>query len=369
MNVLFPVCGEGLGHSSRSLALGRYLEENGYSVIYAAYGKSYNFLKHYGCKVEKTYREITIEGENGFFSLKKSLWRSKGVLYNIMKAAYREHKLIEKYDVDIVITDSKYSALLAARTDKKPSLLIINQNYVRGQKNSMKIVGYFLTGFLNQYNKFADHIIIPDFKPPHTICEYNLRIPEDQKHKYTITGPIINYNPDDYELSEEYVFATFGGEPFKLPLYRILKEIADTRPDLSFLVSTGGESGMPKSSKNFRTFRFVDDFGEYLSKARMTMLHGGLVSLHESLAFGKPVMIIVDPYHPEQFNNARKVVKMKAGVMVDPTNFDKKMVEEAIDKTLSLDVSRFMKLFKKQDGKKNALKIIQGLEYEEDECS
>ena len=43
----------------------------------------------------------------------------------------------------------------------------------------------------------------------------------------------------------------------------------------------------------------------------------GLTTLHEAMFFEKPVLIIMDPNHPEQQNNARKIVDMGAGTSVD----------------------------------------------------
>jgi uncharacterized protein (TIGR00661 family) len=49
MRILFVVCGEGLGHSSRCIHLGHYLEQQGHSVSFLAYGKSYDFFHDHGC--------------------------------------------------------------------------------------------------------------------------------------------------------------------------------------------------------------------------------------------------------------------------------------------------------------------------------
>ena len=68
MNFLFVVCGEGLGHASRCLHLGQYFKQQGQTVHFAAYGKSFDFISQHGCSnVYRTSREVCLEGVNGFF--------------------------------------------------------------------------------------------------------------------------------------------------------------------------------------------------------------------------------------------------------------------------------------------------------------
>ena len=88
MKLLFVVCGEGLGHASRSLHLGHYLQQHGHEVHFAGYGKSYDFMNQHGCThLHCTPREVCLEGEGGFFSLKKTLWYSKGIVFDLVRSA------------------------------------------------------------------------------------------------------------------------------------------------------------------------------------------------------------------------------------------------------------------------------------------
>jgi uncharacterized protein (TIGR00661 family) len=67
MKILFVVCGEGLGHASRSLHLGKYCGQNGHEVHFAGYGKSYDFMKQQGItRLHHTPREVFLIGEDGF---------------------------------------------------------------------------------------------------------------------------------------------------------------------------------------------------------------------------------------------------------------------------------------------------------------
>ena len=66
MKILFVVCGEGLGHASRCLHLGHYLQKQGHDIHFAGYGKSYDFLEKHECSnLHQTPREVCLEGETG----------------------------------------------------------------------------------------------------------------------------------------------------------------------------------------------------------------------------------------------------------------------------------------------------------------
>ena len=48
VKILISVCGGGLGHASRMVALAKYLQENGYDIVFASYGKAIDFIKSHG---------------------------------------------------------------------------------------------------------------------------------------------------------------------------------------------------------------------------------------------------------------------------------------------------------------------------------
>jgi UDP:flavonoid glycosyltransferase YjiC (YdhE family) len=89
----------------------------------------------------------------------------------------------------------------------------------------------------------------------------------------------------------------------------------------------------------------------------MAIVHGGLTTLHEALLFKKPVLIIMDPGHPEQQNNAQKIVNMGIGTAVDGTTVTKEILEQKIAETLALPPIATRK-FALVNGRKNAADVI-----------
>jgi len=358
MKILFVVCGEGLGHASRSLHLGHYLQLEGHDVHFAGYGKSYDFMSQHGCShLHRVPREVWLEGENGFFSLKKTLWYSKFIALDMVRSALSVRQLIREFGFDCVVCDTMYGGVLAARREGVPVVFITNQNHFNGPNGTTNPVWRFLNLTIQRYLRLADHIIIPDYPAPDTVSEYNLRIPEYEKGRYSFTGPFYQFDPDRYHYDQKTIFTSFGGEPYKLPLYLLLRKIADERKDLLFDVFYTG-SELPGSSDNFVSHGYVPNLYEHLALAKIAIVHGGLTTLHETLLFEKPVLIIVDPDHPEQQNNAKKIVDMGAGVAIDGRNITIGMLEQKIAETLLLPSLPFRAVHTLINGRKNAAEII-----------
>ena len=358
MKFLFVVCGEGLGHASRCLHLGHYMQLSGHEVHFAGYGKSYDFMSQHRCShLHRVRREVCLEGENGFFSLKKTLWCSKWIIADMIRSVISVRKLIREFSFDCVVCDTMYGGVLAARLEKIPLVFITNQNHFNGHNGTTNPVWRLLNMSIRRYLKLADHVIVPDYPAPDTVSEYNIRIPKGEESRYTLTGPFYDIDLSRYEYAQETIFTSFGGEPYKLPMYIMLKGIADQHEELTFDVFYTG-AHLPDSSKNFLSHGYVPNLYEHLARAKIAIVHGGLTTLHEALLFEKPVLIVMDPGHPEQQNNAQKIMDMGAGIAVDGRHLTKEVLEAMIEKTLRITPRPFRDVHARTSGRKNAAEII-----------
>jgi UDP-N-acetylglucosamine--N-acetylmuramyl-(pentapeptide) pyrophosphoryl-undecaprenol N-acetylglucosamine transferase len=361
MRILFVVCGEGLGHASRSTKLARYLENFGHTCIFASYGKVYDFIeKQGGFQVYETPGEVRLEGENGYFSISKTLWSSKGVMVNLGKSLNSIRHIIAEHSIDLLVSDTMYGAVTAARVESIPSIFITNQNSFSTADDSDSRYWRILSKIVGKYLTVPDRVIVPDFEPPHTVCGYNLDLNNGYKPVFNFVGPINDIDITRYDLKKETIFASFGGEPFKVPLYHMLKNIADERPFHKF-EAFSTTPGLPEPSDNFRIYGYVDDLHSYMAHARVMILHGGLTTLHESLLFRKPSVMIIDPHHPEQWNNARKIEEMGAGILIEGDKVTEKRLSDAIDEALTIKTPDMHYLFNSQDGRVRTYKIIEEL--------
>jgi len=358
MKILFVVCGEGLGHASRCLHLGHYMQLEGHSVHFAGYGKSYDFMSQHRCShLHVVPREVCLEGDGGFFSLKKTLWCSKWIVIDMIRSVFAVRNLIREHGFDCVVCDTMYGGLLASRLERVPCTFITNQNHFNGPNGATNPVWRVLNFLIRRYLKFADHVIVPDYPAPDTVSEYNIRVPKGEESRYSFTGPFYDIEPARYEYAQETIFASFGGEPYKLPMYLMLRGIADQHKEFTFDVFYTG-SVIPETSENFLSHGYVPNLFEHLARAKIAIVHGGLTTLHEALLFEKPVLIIMDPNHPEQQNNAKKIVDMGAGTVVDGRYVTKEVLEAMIEKTLRFTPRPFREVHARINGRKNAADII-----------
>jgi len=358
MKILFVVCGEGLGHASRCLHLGHYMHQQGHTIHFAGYGKSYDFMQQHRCShLHSIPREVCLEGEDGFFSLKKTLWCSKWIVLKMIQSALSVRRLIIEHQFDCVVCDTMYGGVLAARLRNIPVVFITNQNHFNGPNGATNPVWNLLNFLIRGYIRLADQVIVPDYPAPDTVSEYNIVVPKGEEGRYAFTGPFYDFDPARYTYDTKTIFASFGGEPYKLPMYQMLKTIADHRTDLVFDVFYTG-SNLPDSSENFLSHGYVPNLFEYLAGARIAIVHGGLTTLHEALLFEKPVLIIMDPSHPEQQNNAKKIVDMGAGTQINGRLITPALLEQKIAETVALTPRPFREVHAAINGRKNATDII-----------
>ena len=322
---------------------------------------AYDFINRQGgFQVYETPGEVKLEGDNGYFSISRTLWSSKGVMINLGKSLQSIRHIITEHSIDLLVSDTMYGAVTAAKLESIPSVFITNQNSFSTAYDSGSRYWKALSKIVGKYLTVPDRVFVPDFEPPHTVCGYNLKLNNGYRPVFDFVGPIIDSSMFGYDLKKETIFASFGGEPFKVPLYHMLKKIADERPFHTF-EAFSTTPGLPESSNNFRVYSYVEDIHRYMAQARVVILHGGLTSLHESLLFNKPSVMIVDPHHPEQWNNARKIEEIGAGILLEGDKVTEKRLSDAIDEALTMKVPDMTHLFNSQDGKVKSYKVIEEL--------
>ncbi|AEH06339.1 MJ1255/VC2487 family glycosyltransferase [Methanothermococcus okinawensis] len=343
MKILISVCGEGFGHTTRCVAIGDELSKE-HDVKFIAYGKSMDFIRRYNYDVFETYPEIKLSGNNGKFDIKKSIFNNK---YNPAKAIKREMEIIRKYNPDLIISDCKYSTVVASRFLRVPYYIITNQNCTRTH-NKEKIIVYPVMKLLNVINKSAEKVIIPDLPMPYTICEYNLT----ELNNLSFIGPLIRYNlnnnssnnDDDsnggnignYDnnnssnnnrnnnsynnyphVKEDYILSVIGGFEYRFRILKLLNEVSKEK-NIKVKMVCGSYEVAKKLNKikspNVEVIPLTTNMEELIKNCSFIVCHGGHSTLMEAISFGKPVITIPDLDHPEQENNAKKINELKCGI-------------------------------------------------------
>jgi uncharacterized protein (TIGR00661 family) len=168
MNILYGVCGEGYGHSSRALVIGKYLENKGHKLIILAHGKSYEVLKD-KFKLKEIHGMHLIFKE-GILKKRKTVYHNLKIFpRNILKARIF-HELIKEFKPDLCICDMEPVVSILANFYKIPLITVDNQ---------------------------------------HLLTDFKVDIPEKYKKDFYIAKLII----DAYSIGSRYSIVTgFGNE-------------------------------------------------------------------------------------------------------------------------------------------------------------
>ena len=332
MRLLYSCSELGLGHASRTIALGKRLERNN-QVFFNSGGKAYQLLqkefKHvYPCTPVAWYENkrgvstvaslLNILLPLPFFDHEKNRIEIKSS--NAMETTHRYYDLrrnIKKIKPNIVIADGDLHALRLARRWGFRSVYITN--LIRPS--------YGFSPFLNPGERFTERyvkqcskILIPDLPPPYTICEHNLgnldKMEIDEKVEFV--GGFLNMDP--IQGSEDFVFASISG-PFGtraklteliLPVLKNLK--------MKSVISLG-LPGQKKSISNgncmVHTWLSSRERQEYLRNARMILFSGGHMTCLETIKYAKPSVCI--PTQPEQLGNAVKLQNLGCSLLAKNT--------------------------------------------------
>lgn len=329
MRLLYSCSELGLGHASRTMALGKMLEQNGHEVHFFSGGKAYQLLHKefrnvYPCTPVAWYENahgidtaaslinilfplLQFNYETRAFEIKSS---------NAMETTHRYYDLrrhIKKIKPDLIVADGDMHALRLAHRWKFPVVYITN--LIRPS--------YGFSPFLNPGERFTERyvkqcakIIVPDFPPPYTVCEYNLSSLDSMEiaGKVEFAGGFLDMAP--VQGGDEHVFASVSG-PFgtraKLTqiILPVLKEL-NVKSILSL--------GLPGEKKTARigncivhTWLSAQERQECMRNARLIIFSGGHITCLETVKYVKPSVCV--PTQPEQLGNAVKLQRLGCSVV------------------------------------------------------
>jgi UDP-N-acetylglucosamine--N-acetylmuramyl-(pentapeptide) pyrophosphoryl-undecaprenol N-acetylglucosamine transferase len=375
MRLLYSCSELGLGHASRTIALGKRLEKNGHEVFFFTGARAYQLLQRefknvYPCTPVSWYENAhgiitsaslinilfplpVFNNEKGKFEIKNS---------SAMETAHRYYDLrkhIKEIEPDLVVSDGDIHALRMANRWRFPSVYITN--LIRPS--------YGFSSFLNpgerfteRYVKECERIIIPDNPPPFTISEYNIGdlASIGIKDKVEFAGSFVDTTL--VKGSETHVFAPISG-PFgtRAKLTRMLipalKELG-----VKSVISLGlvGEKKIVQTA-NCTVYSWLSarERQEYMRNAKLIVFSGGHITCFETVKYAKPT--VCTPTQPEQLANGMKLQKMNCSV-VARSKEQLKLALRKVEEQRSLfrsSVEALNEVSNKHNGLERAVEIIE----------
>ncbi|MCL7401661.1 MAG: hypothetical protein LZ168_02605 [Thaumarchaeota archaeon] len=348
------VCGIGFGHAARAVQIARALKEKGWSLTISSYGEGLEYLRRSGLNA---YRVPGISYgvlHEGKVSIKMTIFKNILLPVRILEQASYEFSLIDR-DVDVVISDTRASTVIAAKMLGKPVLTILNQFNIgilypkyRWVIESLEAASYLIGWIWLR----SDRILVADYPPPLTISKRNLIFPEDTelKKKVKYIGPIIENSirelPEDEYLRNKYGVG-LQGKPVILfkatgPAYerkvlvdKMIPLLRKLNREFEIVITLGGlRIDFQNKHGDLKIYEWVDDPLELVKIADLVITRAGQTTLAKILALGKPVIMIPIPGHAEQNWNAISVEENNAGVKLDEENISEETLRKTINHVL-----------------------------------
>jgi UDP-N-acetylglucosamine--N-acetylmuramyl-(pentapeptide) pyrophosphoryl-undecaprenol N-acetylglucosamine transferase len=315
MKLLLLMCGEGLGHTSRCLALGKEFMAAGHEVNFGAYGYSKKLVEKTGYQACEIPSEIKLAGETGIFNIRKSI---KETLRNISPSGFRRLlKLIEELKPSVVLSNGHFTDILAEQVKKTQVYFIGHQfnmiEFFQKQDFLIRLVGKPVKRFYNYIFSSVNGINVPDYPLPYSVNRKNFTLPRNINNTIFFCGPPIRYRYNEVEsktFQRPYVLSKIGAFGYRAAIFRNVIEVAKNDPGIHYTFISGPEIDPKQYSKipgNVEFTGFTENPFPYYKDAYLEITAGGHRTILECLSFWLPVLSFPDEKHTEQENNATVV--------------------------------------------------------------
>lgn len=334
MRLIYSCSELGLGHASRTIALGKKLEQRGHEIFFFTGGKAYELIKKEFRNVYSITPIAWYENSSGIiiaaslinilfplpvYNVENNRFQIKSS--NAMETIHRYYDLRKSFGEirpNAVIADGDIIALRLAQRWKVPHAYITNLIRPSYGFSSLLSPGERMT---EHYVKSCTKIIIPDNVMPYTVCEYNIGNLKDVGvvDKTELVGSF--FDTTSTAVSEKHIFAPVSG-PFGTRV-KLLKMLLPAFEELGLegIISLGipGEQKVVNRGK-CKVYSWLPESErrEAMRNASIVIFSGGHITCFETIKYAKPSICI--PTQPEQLANAAKLQDLGCSIVAENKN-------------------------------------------------
>jgi UDP:flavonoid glycosyltransferase YjiC (YdhE family) len=375
------VCGIGFGHASRSLPIIRRLLARGHDVTVTSYGDGLSYLKASGVEVNAVTGVDYGRSPDGGVSVRWTILRNLLLPLKVSHQIQQEMVLIERWRPDVVLSDTRASAVIAARVLGVPVLTLLNQyrTAIGHRKHQRAVeVANALIDLVPRVWNLSEKVLIADYPPPYTISSRNLSLRESEVRKVEFVGPVLGVRRDEYPEREE-AKRSLGFRPdeslvcvlttgpaserksFREKVLGALEGIADLQ--VLFSLGEPGSGGKQVRGKHL-IVPWLEDEHLALSAADVVISRAGQTTVLKSIAFGCRMVLMPVPDHAEQTGNATSAASKGLAVVVDQRDLNPDSLRSAVLSALELDdapFSVYAELTRSLGGLERVLELIESI--------
>ncbi|MEM2883927.1 MAG: glycosyltransferase [Nitrososphaerales archaeon] len=373
--VYFPIFGSGLGHAARMVTLASRLVALGFEAAFSSYYEAADYVEQKGFLCFRVPRlDVGWTASGKFEGLLKTSKRLPWHIATFIRQTVIERKIMQSWKPDLVISDSRLSAVIAAKTLGLRCFVVTNQLRIllppKKRSKRTRPIERFLNEILGKLWNLADRIFFPDLPPPYTISEENLWWVSAVRKKAEYIGFLVQPTKKSREELEEslrktglnidkpIVFIHISGPAFTKPaLLRKLLKAATLLKDFQVVISEGRTKGSTEVKRldSIYYFEWCPISEDLMQISDILVVRGGHSTLGSALLLGKPMLIIPIADHSEQFSNTFKMVRLGVALWLDPLESNPEDICEAVhtlhgDGAYRSRVSVLSQLASKYDG-------------------
>lgn len=321
-NILVSPLNWGLGHASRLIPIITYLKEEGCNVIIGGSGNSIELLKNYFPELlfVNIPSSSLIYGKKKSFSL-KFYFSFLSFILSIFKEHNVLNRLVNKYDVDLVISDNR----LGLYNKKIKSIYISHQLNIYIKNNQLQkshIATYIHRRFIKKY----DCCIVPDIISREESLSGRLTADvNDLNTKFV--GPISRFEKTniDNNVNKEFDFICIlsGPEPQRTIFENILISMfLNTKYKVVIIRGLPNNPEIKQNTPEIRFINHIDDeqLLSYISLSKKIICRSGYSSVMDLAHIGRRAILVSTPEQPEQEYIAYRLNKYHGFVKVDQKN-------------------------------------------------
>lgn len=350
----FAVYGSGLGHASRMSLIAKFMKDQGDTINFSSFDYAVDYIREKGFNCD-VVPPLDIEWRNEGVSAKNILGDIPILLSNFVLQVRKEKQIMNRFRPDIVVSDTRLSAVVAAYIMGVPSITITNQlrillppKFHTRKLSKMELVVAETLGLLWSQSQ---HILVPDIPLPFTVSKDNTVGIKTTKNKIKYVGfmsptSIVSEKQlakvsEVLEFNKEkpIVFAQISGPSgTKRKLSEIIIKVAETLSDKFIFVISKGQVGgedKPRKIRGGWIYEWCPIKDELFTLSDVLLIRGGHTTISQAILYGKPLVTIPIRNHSEQLANSLRVSEIGFGKIVYPDSLSINKISSAINQVYS----------------------------------
>jgi len=351
--IYFAVFGSGLGHMTRVIDIAERLWESGDRIRYSCSGQGLEYLKTNKPSADAVEcPSFDVEwAEDGSFSSRAFVLHFPLMLRSFLNQVAFETDSIAGFCPTIIVSDSRLSAVLAAKSKAIPVITIINQFRVslppRFRGGALGRLYERIAGdVLGLMWSLSEQVLLTDLPPPYTIGEANVGGTDLSKVlKYVgFTSPSFEVSEERLQKAREVLefdrrplvfFQISGPDATKKRFFDVVLRSANALSESYKVVVSMGYLEGSRDPKRLVNGALLYDWcpikDELFILSDLIVSRSGHRTIGQCIDSGKPAVLVPIGNHSEQLGNAEKFQKLGLGLFIPQTSLGVKALVDSVD--------------------------------------